>query len=200
MQFRGSAWVYTADDLKVGRITRIVLNPTTKQITHIVVRLGVFIITDKLIPLSMFRSATCERVTLCGHVGSLEALPDYSETEIPQYELVSVPIDLGDELFAYRLNRVPVDGAAQSTKGAIPKDTIALNDGALVIGDDGKAIGNVDSLVVNPRTGCVTHIVIWQNADLKGRKPVPISWLKISSADEVHLFVNSAAFEHLPIY
>jgi len=200
MQFRGSARVYTADDRKVGRIVRVVLNPITKQITHIVVRVGVIITVDKLIPLSMFRSATCDRVTLCGSVGNLKTLPDYSEAGIPEQELVSVPVDLGGELYVYQLTTTPVDGASRYDKGSIPKDTIALKEGALVLDDDGGTIGNVESLVANPRTGCVTHAVISQNTELKGRKPVPMSWLKIIGADEVHLSVNPAAFERLPLY
>jgi sporulation protein YlmC with PRC-barrel domain len=200
MQFRGSARVYTADDRKVGRIMRVVLNPITKQITHIVVRLGVILTVDKLIPLSMFRSATCERVTLCGHVGNLESLPDYTESaEVPQLEMVSVPIPLGGELFAYQLTSVPVSTVGY-TKGAIPKGTIALKEGTVVVGDNGETIGYIESLVVNPRTGCVTHAAIWQNSELKERKPVPISWLEIIDEDEVYLRVNPAAFERLPLY
>lgn len=196
MQFGGNARVYTADGHKVGRITRVVLNPTTKQITHLVVRLGVFITVDKLIPLSMFRSATSERVTLCGNIGNLETLPDYSETEIPQQELVSVPVPLGGELVAYQLTIVPAQ-AVRYPVGRIPKDTIALKEGALVVGE-GETIGNLESFVVNPKTNCVSHAVIGQTIDSK-RKPVPMSWLKIIDEGEVHLSVTPAAFERLPV-
>ena len=198
MQFGGNARVYTADGQKVGRITRVVLNPTTKQITHLVVRLGKFITVDKLIPLLMFRSATSDRVTLCGNVGNLDTLPDFSEAEVPQQELVSVPVPLDGELVAYQLTIVPANSARYGT-GTIPQNTIALKEGALVVGE-GETIGNVESLVVNPKTNCATHAVIGRNAGSKGRKPVPMSWLQIIDENEVHLSVTPEIFERLPVY
>jgi sporulation protein YlmC with PRC-barrel domain len=40
MQFKGGADVLTASNDTVGKVDRVVLDPRTKQVTHLVVRKG----------------------------------------------------------------------------------------------------------------------------------------------------------------
>src|SRR3970282_1173653 len=80
MQFRQHALVYTFDGKNVGRIDRIVLDPQTKDVTHLVVRKGFLLTEDKVVPVDLIGAATEKGVTLRAEASDLEALPLFAET------------------------------------------------------------------------------------------------------------------------
>ena len=80
MQFRENTPVFTAGNERVGEVERVVLNPESKEISHVVVRKGLLSKTAKVVPLSLIDSATPEGVMLQGDATGLEQLPDFEET------------------------------------------------------------------------------------------------------------------------
>lgn len=63
MQFKQGTHVYTIDGKDVGAIDRVVLDPKTDEVTHVVVRRGWLFSEDKVVPIS---SADCRRLALSG--------------------------------------------------------------------------------------------------------------------------------------
>ena len=53
MQFKRGANVYTADGDRVGDVERVVLDPRSKEVTHIVVDKGFLFDDDRVVPLNL---------------------------------------------------------------------------------------------------------------------------------------------------
>ncbi len=83
MEFQSGAKVVTANDDSVGHVDRVVLDPRTKEITHIVVRKGTLFTTDRVLPIGLVADATADRVLLQANVTKhdLNTLPEFEETE-----------------------------------------------------------------------------------------------------------------------
>jgi uncharacterized protein YrrD len=79
MRFKQGATVSTYDDKNLGTVDRVVLNPKTKEVTHIIVRKGFLFSEDKLIPLDLVALATEDKVTLRQDATDLDKLPIFEE-------------------------------------------------------------------------------------------------------------------------
>jgi uncharacterized protein YrrD len=84
------------------------------------------------------------------------------------------------------------------TQRNIPEDTVPLKEGADVMSSDGKHIGDVERLLVDPNTNQVTHFVISQGLFFKDRKLVPAHWVRSVNEEQVQLVVASELLEQLP--
>ncbi len=213
MQFRQNAGVYTVDGKDAGRIDRVVLDPKTKEVTHIVVRKGFLFTEDKVIPLDLIGAATEEGVILREDAGDLQARPHFEETHYVQVT-EDPPSRAGDDI---RVNDAPpfywypllggvppmaiadplTPGYIAETKQNIPEGAVALKEGAKVIAADGQQVGNVEQVITDPRVGRVMNLVIGQGILVKERRQVPITWVSKVREDEVHLTVGSHIVDEL---
>ncbi|MAS32825.1 MAG: hypothetical protein CL610_02385 [Anaerolineaceae bacterium] len=219
MQFRHGALVFSLDDREVGRIERVVLDPLTKRVTHVVIRQGLLLPEDKVIPMSMFQVTEPDRAVLYIASEDLHNLPQFEEeefvpveyvgdgdgtsdlaTSLYWYPSVDMPYGAGPDVSLADELAVPERRYVRSTRQNIPEDTIALREGARVVSLDGRHIGNVERIVVDPATEYATHMLISQGLLLKTRKLVPVTWLKIAGEDEVHLVMGTETIQGLPPY
>ncbi len=214
MQIREGVQVFTADGDRVGVVDRVVVDPASKDVTHLVVRKGVLFIEDKVIPMDKVHIVLEDRVTLREDVGDLNELPDFEESYFVPFEpgLVTEPRATGQvqpqPLYAYppmgvwsMINfGVAAPRYVTRTKQNIPKGTVALEVGAAVIGSGGEKIGTITSVFADPSTDRVTHILVTDGLLLKEKKLIPTTWLTNVLEDEVHLSVNSDFVEKLPEY
>ena len=224
MEFQKAAHVYTADNHNIGRIERVVLNPVTRKVTHIVVRKGLFFTEDKVIPVDYFAEATEERATLRSDVGDLHKLPKFEAIEhvpVDSHETKNFPGAVeeapfflywyppltGESFYESGFYGVPGllgDPIAENphyvrrTKQNIPDNTVALEEGAKVYSSDYQHVGNIEEIQVDPDTDYATHILISKGVFLKETKWIPTAWLKTVAEDDVYLAVSAATIEHLP--
>src|SRR5260370_1257323 len=84
MEFKEGVGVYTVDDKQVGKINRFILDPVTKEVTHIVVQKGWLFPDDKVVPIQWVSFATDERVILSENVGDFKHLPAFDEGNFVQ--------------------------------------------------------------------------------------------------------------------
>ena len=89
-QFSSEAHVYTVDDKDVGEIERVVIDPISKEVTHVVVRQGWLFTEDKVIPVELFQSAGADRAVLRSDIKDLDNLPHFEETHY-------VPLNMTEE-------------------------------------------------------------------------------------------------------
>lgn len=218
MQFTDGARVYTAEGQEVGRITHMVLNPVTKKASHIVVRQGVIFTENKVIPMDWIEDATSEKAVLRAGISDLQDLPRFEESHFVPVEhsrdagtggvvatvgglYLNPPVDLPVDAYGvpdYRF--IPERRYAESTMQNIPDDTMAVKEGARVYSADDQHVGHIESMIVDPRTEYVTHIVISQGLLLKTRKRVPAFWCEFIEEDAVHLAVDAEMLNNLPAY
>ena len=100
MQFRKNAHVVTSTGKRVGRIHRVVIDPGSREVTHLVVAKGIVFKEDKVLPVEQVESTAEDTVTL--QKGAVD--PDRTErilkgprcgpvvgSELPQGSLRSLP-------------------------------------------------------------------------------------------------------------
>ncbi len=91
MKFKEGASVYTAEGEQVGEIVRVVIDPRTNEVTHLVVEKGFLFVTDRVVPIALVDKATAERVVLREDVEDLESLPRFEQAHyVPVDELEDV--------------------------------------------------------------------------------------------------------------
>lgn len=78
MQFKQGTHVYTTDGKDVGAIDRVVLDPRTDEVTHVVVRRGWLFTEDKVVPIDLIDQAVAEQVQLRSDVRDLDRLPEFT--------------------------------------------------------------------------------------------------------------------------
>lgn len=212
MQFKQGTHVFSADDREVGHIDRVVLDPKTKEVSHVVVRKGFLFTEDKVVPTNLIASATDEKVKLRQNAGDLQNLPDFEESHY-------VPLDEDEKkrlaegvryyppLYWYppygaipaSLASIPEPHVIETERN-IPENSVALKEGAKVIAADGEHVGDIEQVLTDARTDRVTHFLISQGLLLKEKKLVPVLWLNSASDDEVRLAVGSHLLEQLHTY
>lgn len=218
MQFKNGAGVYTFDGQNVGHIDRVVLNPNTKEVTHLVVRKGFLFTEDKIVPLHVIESAIEERVALREDAGNLDGLPPFEETHyIPldkdDLRSSAYPIGTAAALYWYppRGGSISYPGSSgyarpfprrtkTETEQNIPEDTVALKEGSRVISTDSQHVGNVVRVFTEPQDNQVTHLLISDGFIFKVKKLIPVSWISEIQEDEIFLGVGVAMLDTLPEY
>ena len=216
MQLVQDASVVTASGERVGELDRIVIDPRTKEVTHVVVRKGVLFTQDKVVPIDLIASASEEGVVLREDAGDLEALPNFEEEHFvalnedeyarSQYEetappsLYWYPPLYGAPFGAGRLNPTYPPLYPVEVERNIPEGTIALKEGARVISADGDHVGNVEQVLTEPEADRASHFVISSGFLLKEKKLVPVRWVDRIDEEEVRLVVGSDLIERLREY
>ena len=221
LEFKEGTRVFTRDGEEVGRINRFVLDPATNEVTHIVVQKGWLLKEDKVVPFDMIGSATDEQAVLNENIEDFDKLPPFEEThfisvtemdqeENPKHYERSAKMDYYWYPHPQGLTGYPTydpnyglgsyTWPPPETTRNIPDTTIPLKEGSNVISVEGKHVGDVERLFVEPDTGRATHFLISQGLLFKERKLVPAHWVKTVDEKEVHLTVSSSLLERLPAY
>lgn len=65
---------------------------------------------------------------------------------------------------------------------------------------DGKHVGNIEQLFIEPGLNRATHLVIKHGVLFKERKIIPTYWVKSIEEDKVYLLISSHLFHKLPTY
>jgi len=214
MQLKKGADVFSSVGEKIGSLDRVVINPESKEVTHLVVEKGVLFTINKVIPIEYVNMQERDRIALEKTAEELEVLPSYDPDSYINLDKTDYP----DE--DQSLNAVywypPLHYPWWTTGGGspiwyakrrfvkaenvIPKDTVALEEGAKVISKDGEHIGNVEQVIVETAEHRATHIVVSAGFFLKGQKLVPTIWITDVDEDQVTLSVWSDLFDRLPEY
>lgn len=213
MQFKEDATVYTAEGERVGQVDRVIIDPVSKEVTHLVVRKGFFFTEDRVLPVDLVASTSEDRVRLRRQAGDLEDLP-YFEVEqyvnLDQEEIAraAYPADFASPLYWY-----PSAGAAPigypgypgapyfiKVERNIPDFTVALKEGAKVVASNGDHVGEVEEVITDPDDNIITHFLISKGGLFKHHKLIPVLWVSRLEENEVHLNVGPQILKDLPEY
>jgi len=224
MDFIQDAPVRSATGGRVGHVDRVVIDPKTDEVTHIVVRKGLVFTEDKVIPVSLIASATAQGVLLRQDVGDVQQLPPYQESHyipadspadlppsrdtdpqrtrthiaLPVYAYPPFDVPFFNDRYGYGLG-MPPDLMVETTTN-IPKDEIALKEGAYVISRDNQHVGNIEQVLTDTSTNRTTHFIMSHGRLFKTRKLIPMQWVADLKEDQVRLAVTVAALEHARDY
>jgi uncharacterized protein YrrD len=212
MEFKMDAGVYTADGDQVGEIDRVVLDPKTKEVTHIVVCKGLLFKEDKVISVDWVSSTATGRITLRPGVGDPESWTNFIEEEyivVEQAEYTPAVAATRHPLPLYYYptavsEPMPAPYEERRTvkreEKTIPEEQVALQEGADVISADDEHVGDVEEVFTYPRTDRASQFLISAGLLLKERKLIPIHWVDRLTEEKVHLAVGSRLLDKLPAY
>lgn len=204
--------VYTAADESVGSVDRVVLDPLTRDLSHVVVRKGIFFPEDKVIPVEAIATAAEERINLRSTVEA-DDLPPFEEHHFVPMVEGEYPAGLQETAgipLAYYGPYATLTPAFTSvtrtvTERNIPDRAVALQAGAPVIGRTNDVIGRCDEVIATA-SGVVTHMVIATEVvgvpagRITTRKAVPISWVEFATDEKVKLGVSGTMMDAVPAY
>jgi uncharacterized protein YrrD len=218
MQFKENAEVISSTGDKVGRIDRVVIDPKSDELTHLVVKKGFLFTKDKVVPLDRVETATEDQVVLKEGTGDPDDFPDFEETHYIQAQESGkfAKRDLGGirPLAWY----YPLPGGAwwrsglggypgypqppymRKTELNIPEGTVPLEEGAKVISREGDHVGDVERIYTEEEEQRVTHVMISKGLVSKTRKLIPTMWVEHVLEDEVRLSISKNFVEGLPEY
>jgi sporulation protein YlmC with PRC-barrel domain len=193
-------------DGECGTVSRVVIDPVARTVTHLVVepphRQGL----GRLVPLDLVEVLTGEVRLRCS-LETFKRLEAAEETQFPS-ESSQAGLDRGQRLSwpSYGLGgwggTGPLDlgagtAALPVTWESVPQGEVAVRRGEQVRALDG-AIGRVQGLVISPQDNQVTHVLL-QEGHIWGRKAVAVPIAAVVSVDDgVQLNLTKQQVHDLP--
>ncbi len=192
----------SCSDGACGKVSRVVVDPVARAVTHLVVEPKHRLDVGRLVPLDLVDATTGEIRLRCT-LADFEKLDPAEETRFlpgtpgyPGYDpeqVLSMPyygMGMGGGMGgAY----VPVT----VTYNAVPLDEVEVRRGEHVHATDGH-IGKVQGLVIDPDSHRVTHVLL-QEGHLWGRKEVAIPIGAVTGVnDGIRLNITKQQVQDLP--
>lgn len=213
MKINEGAKIVSAAGEGVGEVERVVVDPRSKEVTHLVASKGLLFKEEKVVPLDLVARSTGDEVTLRPDAGELEQLPPYEvEYFVPigdtAAEGVEMPTSGPPVFYAYppylgaSAAPVPVDARSPQVvvRRRIPMGSVAVEEGAEVRGYAGDRVGELTSFLTDPDDDRLSHIVVEQGTLVKHKKLVPAEWIEAMDEDRVRLAVTAATVDTLRDY
>lgn len=227
MDYKEGARVYLANGEEIGKLSRVVFDPRTMQVTDIVIKRGLINPEERIAAATLIESGGDDEIHLVEIPHGWDELTPFEETDYrlmePNDQLDS-SLDSGittPAVYSYPPT-VPITGGMYTPGGTIPnaprespdqamnytkqtirnlpEEAVTFDVGARVVSHDGAELGKVEQFFTNPENGQMTHFLISRGLLLKERKLIPADWTEVVSDGEVLLGVNARFVEQLPDY
>jgi uncharacterized membrane protein len=187
-------------DGREGKSTAVVVDPTTKSVTHLaVVEKSLLHGEERLVPIEKVEKTTRDAIYLKCPLAEVLQMPAFTSTRY-------LEIENGEAGYAYASPYMSMHGDfydAQPqyvtvTDQLLPEGKVAVQRGMLVEAVDGP-VGEVDELLIDPQTGRVSHFLLMKG-HMWGKKEIAIAVSEIERGDEdtIYLKIPREAVEKLP--
>lgn len=202
--FRSGTPVETTER-RVGELETLIVDPTTEQVTHLVVWDGAALVR-RMVPVELVASADDKAIHLSIDTNRFEAQERFLQNRylsgVGRYKITD-PVMQNEAPFLspYVL---PIEGWSFEAEERVPKGEVALHLGADVIDRDGQRVGRLDEAVVDPADGQVAYLVLRRGHVFhRERVTVPVGAVDHYGADgSIHLSLTCqqvADSEPLPL-
>lgn len=209
MQFKEGTDVHTIDGDKVGTIDRLVIDPITNEVTHVIVQKGFIFTEDRVIPINALIESEDDSARLSATVEDLEDFPKYEQDyfvatqpgymDTPYTDWDVQPLyyypPIGPEQYPY------YDGPHRQkvSKQTVPESSVEIGEGTKVVTLDDEHAGDVEKVFTN-EDGQLTHLLISKGIIFSTERLVPAGWVRQVNDDEIKLYVRKEVVEDLPEY
>jgi sporulation protein YlmC with PRC-barrel domain len=193
--FKIGAKVYTTDG-QAGKLMKVVIDPDTERVTHLIVERGFLQKIDRVAPLETMAEAADEGIRLNVSSAEFEQFPQFTESHFrlpdPGWEHERYQVDDPAHVLRWGIHYAPpqvmefVVTRDEELKRGVDADLPVVGKGASVYGRDGQ-VGKVDELQIDEATGMITHLVVKQG--LLGR-PLVIPMSAVSSVSDTGVNVD----------
>jgi uncharacterized protein YrrD len=203
MLFQKGADVIDAKGQSIGSLERVVLNPDSKLVTDIVIRMGpLFSKQDKVVSVVYIAETAENQIVLTREAEELDSFPPFEERHLveseeePRQNPTDVPpVVYGAPGFGPMIVEAPGEKIVTKIEQNIPEETVAMKEGAKVITADGKYIGNVERVLSDTSVNQATNLEISKGLLVKERRLIPMKWVMSIGEDEIRLRVNEAMID-----
>jgi hypothetical protein len=184
----------SCSDGPCGQSTRVILKPTTGEITHLVVSDETFPETDFLVSIDHVVESTPDQIRLNCSLEELSKMPVFNTEIFVPSTLTGFP---GDPYLMWPYF-APAASHFTLEMENIPADELAIRRGARVEAADG-VVGRVDEFLINPSNDFITHVVM-REGHLWGKQEVtiPVSQIDHYQDNTVYLKLYKQDVEKLP--
>ncbi len=179
-------------DGRVGRVENVIFNPVTGRMTHLVVRGNDLANTTRIVPERQVKDASPEVILLAFDKKKFGKMKNFIQEEyIPSNVTLYMAERAGWD--------IGTPAAVFVEHEAVPGGSVALHRGAVVDASDGR-VGKVDELLVEKKSGRVTHLIL-KEGHLWGKKDVliPVALIDHYEAKKICLKIDKDAVEQLPV-
>lgn len=181
-----------------GHSTTIILNPVTREVTHLVVRERKAPHTHRIVPLGFLGETVAKVIILQCTTAELSKMENFIETEYIAADklLDGSHVPDGAMAWPYHVRDAEHHYAVQYER--IPPHELAVRRGTQVMAVDGR-IGMVEAFVVEPTNGHITHLTL-REGHLWGKKSVtiPVSEIDRLEKNTIYLKMDKRTIEKLP--
>ncbi len=212
MELRQETPVVATKGQTVGKLDKIVVDPVSEEVTHLVVRKGMVFSDDRVIPVDRIEEATVDRIRLRDDEVAVKHHPKLKEScyvalDDDELGLTGLGAGMGPSGTPVLYGYSPVDDrpSGELPPGApaprivadtctnLPQDAAVLSEGTSVIAADREALGKVEQVLIkgDPSIGRVTHFVVSSGMLKKERRLIPIEWVESIDDEAVQLAVGS---------
>jgi sporulation protein YlmC with PRC-barrel domain len=217
MHFDHNATILTSDGEKAGHLDRVVIDPRTREVSHLVIRKGLLNAKLKVVPMMLVSSAAHDEIGIRLSADRLDELENYEDTKyVPTNESDNPndeapprdePTTLAPAPSVYwyppyleaGVGAVPArPGYVREKQVNIPEDTVAIKEGAQVTTSDGKHVGKVQEILTSPKGGQITHFRISKGVMNRDVRLIPVEWVARMDPEELTLAVSEKTVEGLP--
>lgn len=212
MRLVKGADVYSPSGERIGTLSRVVIDPGTREVTHLVIERGLLFASDKIVPIGQVNPENDERITLVSTEQELEELQDFEREHYVNVDAAEYPEGEVEPTYWYppvnyawwrtgtQMLSPPMPLYTIRMTQNIPDGTVALEEGARVVSADNKQVGQIEQLIVDSEDNRVTHFVVSEGLLFKERRLIPVLWISTIGEKQVHLNVNAGTLERLPAY
>jgi uncharacterized protein YrrD len=208
MKFINNVDVLSNQGEKVGTLERVVIDPKTRDVTHLVVSQGLLSDIQKIVPVGMVGVDDEGQVLFQEDEEAFKGLPKFEQADYVSASAEQDP-DLEASLYWYppalawaqtgSFTELPTPNYAHKAERNIPEGAVPLEEGAEVISRDEQTVGNVESIHTAP-DDTATHLVISGGLVLKKKKLIPTHWINDIHEEQIRLAVAAEVIDRLPEY
>jgi sporulation protein YlmC with PRC-barrel domain len=180
-----------------GQSTYVIINPVSRQVTHVVVKGKNGPHAQHLVPVDLVADTTPDLIRLGCTTDELAKIEPFTETEYVQERIPDVAY-LPDAYRVWPYDIPELDTTIPITHERISHGELAVHRGTRVEATDGH-VGRVDEFLVDPVDSRITHLVL-REGHLWGQKDVtiPVSQIDRIEEDTVYLKLDKHGIEALP--
>ncbi|MBN1246531.1 MAG: PRC-barrel domain-containing protein [Anaerolineae bacterium] len=192
---------------RCGKLTHVVIDPSTQRVTDLVVEKGFLQKEDRVIPVSAVDQASGDEIRVDIVAEDFEAFPEYDEQTVrlpaggyrgERYQEQEVLYFMG-RYSSIVVSEPVVPTVEHKVQEGVPNDLDVIGAGTPVrnVLDD---LGEVDHLLVHSETNRVTHLVVKTKGLFSDYPVVPITQVNAIHDDGVFLDLTEEQLEAYPRY
>lgn len=210
LELQDNAMVRAADGKALGEIERFVVNPSNREVTHLVVKEGLIFKDRRIVPVEMIDRVDEEGPVLVTDIEPDELEPFATEHYVSVDDVTRDRFDpalgeasiwryptLGTGFYpGYPGMAVPYGPVTTKVRDLnVPAGAAIVDQRTPVELASGKAIGSVTEVAVTEE-GDLSHLIVELDS-LDGERVVPAHWIDTITEDRIVLAVGEGVLRHL---